>query len=409
MFQAQVVKYLLEGLAVAVASHLVAGNKLDIKEIAMLGVTAAAVFAVLEYYSPSIVAGARQGAGFGIGFKMVGGDEEDEEMDEEIGAEEMDEELEEEAPLPREATAPAPPMVHVPSPNSPYKLVDGLYSHKILLAGFNEDAKAANNLENCMNMSRYPWGEDGAQVGGAATEEKSEVTAEEESAKAAGESAAKVAEGESAKVAEAPETAVATEPEPVAATQVVIERGKNYRKAGTLYSGDLIDITTEDLYLQRGTIDSQIVFDKALTKVGTNLSKLRMVNPNHRRARQTPLNYGESVYIMHNAYFNNMNAPKFVKYGEHLQSHQDGPMYRSFKVFKADNKEQQGAVEPGAEVYLARGDQEGDDIYLKVEDDKSVTSKNTMDNATRFKVTLKRVYEAHNRNLCVCSNETIYP
>lgn len=68
-----VVKYILEGLAVSVASHLVSKNRLNFKEIALLGVTAALVFMVLDQFSPAVSAGARQGSGFGIGYKMVGG------------------------------------------------------------------------------------------------------------------------------------------------------------------------------------------------------------------------------------------------------------------------------------------------------------------------------------------------
>lgn len=68
-----VVKYILEGLAVSVASHLVSRNRLDLKEIALLGITAALVFMVLDQFSPAVSAGARQGSGFGVGHKLVGG------------------------------------------------------------------------------------------------------------------------------------------------------------------------------------------------------------------------------------------------------------------------------------------------------------------------------------------------
>ena len=66
-----IVKYISEGLAVAFASHLVAGNKLNLQEIIMLGLTAASVFVVLETYAPAIASGAHHGSGFGIGYNMV--------------------------------------------------------------------------------------------------------------------------------------------------------------------------------------------------------------------------------------------------------------------------------------------------------------------------------------------------
>ena len=66
------VKYLVEGGAVALAAYFIPRRKMDLQEIAMIAVTAAAVFAILDLYAPSIAAGARQGAGFGIGATQVG-------------------------------------------------------------------------------------------------------------------------------------------------------------------------------------------------------------------------------------------------------------------------------------------------------------------------------------------------
>lgn len=67
------VKYLLEGLAVAAAAFYIPRVKSDLREIAMIALTAAAVFALLDQFAPRVAVGARQGAGFGIGFKLVGG------------------------------------------------------------------------------------------------------------------------------------------------------------------------------------------------------------------------------------------------------------------------------------------------------------------------------------------------
>ena len=65
-------KYLLEGLAVAVAAYLIPGKKLRIEEIATLALTALAVFAILDIYAPSVGSSARTGAGFGLGAGLVG-------------------------------------------------------------------------------------------------------------------------------------------------------------------------------------------------------------------------------------------------------------------------------------------------------------------------------------------------
>jgi len=66
-------KYLVEGGAVALAAYLVPKTKLALGEIVMLAVTAAAVFAILELYSPAIGASARTGAGLSLGAGIVGG------------------------------------------------------------------------------------------------------------------------------------------------------------------------------------------------------------------------------------------------------------------------------------------------------------------------------------------------
>lgn len=66
-------KYLVEGLAVAFAAFLVPKSKLALGEIIILAVTAAAVFAILELYSPAIGASARTGAGLSLGAGVVGG------------------------------------------------------------------------------------------------------------------------------------------------------------------------------------------------------------------------------------------------------------------------------------------------------------------------------------------------
>ena len=65
-------KYILEGTAVAVATFLIPSKKLAYTDIIMIALTAAAVFAVLDQFSPLVAIGARQGSGFGIGYQQVG-------------------------------------------------------------------------------------------------------------------------------------------------------------------------------------------------------------------------------------------------------------------------------------------------------------------------------------------------
>jgi len=68
----RLVKYLLEGLAVAIAAYVLPGKTMKPTEIGMIALVATATFAILDIYAPSVGASARTGAGFGIGAGLVG-------------------------------------------------------------------------------------------------------------------------------------------------------------------------------------------------------------------------------------------------------------------------------------------------------------------------------------------------
>jgi len=68
----RIVKYLIEGLMVAIAAFAIPKKSLNMEEIIMLALTAAATFAILDTYIPSMGVSARTGAGFGIGANLVG-------------------------------------------------------------------------------------------------------------------------------------------------------------------------------------------------------------------------------------------------------------------------------------------------------------------------------------------------
>lgn len=68
----RVIKYLIEGLVVAAAAIFIPRRALPMDEVATLAVLAAVVFAILDAVSPSMGVTTRQGAGLGLGFKLVG-------------------------------------------------------------------------------------------------------------------------------------------------------------------------------------------------------------------------------------------------------------------------------------------------------------------------------------------------
>lgn len=71
-FFSNLTKYIVEGLVVAIVAFYIPQRNTDLKTVSMIGLIAALTFALLDYFSPSIGASSRLGAGFGIGSNLVG-------------------------------------------------------------------------------------------------------------------------------------------------------------------------------------------------------------------------------------------------------------------------------------------------------------------------------------------------
>jgi ABC-type Co2+ transport system permease subunit len=67
----RIIKYLVEGVMVAIAAFAIPKRSLNIEEIILIALTAAATFSILDTYIPSMGVSARTGAGFGIGANLV--------------------------------------------------------------------------------------------------------------------------------------------------------------------------------------------------------------------------------------------------------------------------------------------------------------------------------------------------
>jgi ABC-type Co2+ transport system permease subunit len=67
----RIIKYLVEGLMVAIAAYAIPKRSLNVEEIVMIALTAAATFSILDTYIPSMGVSARTGAGFGLGANLV--------------------------------------------------------------------------------------------------------------------------------------------------------------------------------------------------------------------------------------------------------------------------------------------------------------------------------------------------
>ncbi len=68
----RIIKYLVEGFMVALAAYAIPKRSLNIEEILMIALTAAATFSILDTYVPVMGISARSGTGLGIGLKLSG-------------------------------------------------------------------------------------------------------------------------------------------------------------------------------------------------------------------------------------------------------------------------------------------------------------------------------------------------
>jgi|TARA_Y100000992_G_C20962646_1_gene348933 hypothetical protein len=68
----RVIKYLVEGIVVALVAFAVPKKSLNIEEVVIIALTAAATFSILDVFIPAMGQTARTGAGFGVGANLVG-------------------------------------------------------------------------------------------------------------------------------------------------------------------------------------------------------------------------------------------------------------------------------------------------------------------------------------------------
>jgi len=67
------IKYVIEGIIVALAAYVIPKKSLNVEEVVVIALTAAATFSVLDVFIPSMGLGARSGASLAIGAGLAGG------------------------------------------------------------------------------------------------------------------------------------------------------------------------------------------------------------------------------------------------------------------------------------------------------------------------------------------------
>jgi hypothetical protein len=193
-----------------------------------------------------------------------------------------------------------------------------------------------------------------------------------------------------------------------------LELDNGSRMPNGLYSGDLIMLFSPDKQkvMQRGNVDSQIVFDLPLKYIGTNLSKVRFVlktQPQTENARNYPISYGDVVYLKHNIYYNNKNTDRFIKYGDRLQSHQDGNLFNEYVIFNKNNLNDKSPVQINEPFILSKNETTSSATFLTIELNGTVSSASALEKATGFNAIIYRPTELYNKHLDIALGDIIFP
>ena len=65
------IKYLIQGIAVAVAAYVIPNRKTNPHEVLIISTVAALTFFVLDIFTDDVAKGVRFGTGFGIGMSLI--------------------------------------------------------------------------------------------------------------------------------------------------------------------------------------------------------------------------------------------------------------------------------------------------------------------------------------------------
>jgi ABC-type Co2+ transport system permease subunit len=69
----RIIKYLVLGLVISVVAIVIPKKSLNLEEVIILALSAAATFSILDVFVPSMGESVRTGAATGLGINMIGG------------------------------------------------------------------------------------------------------------------------------------------------------------------------------------------------------------------------------------------------------------------------------------------------------------------------------------------------
>lgn len=190
-----------------------------------------------------------------------------------------------------------------------------------------------------------------------------------------------------------------------------------HREEGILYSGDLVEVECLDpvvegrtCVMQRDMFASEVMFGPVEL---ANLSKLRVVLPDHDTLRLKPVHYGDVVHLAHSGFTDNRNeAGYLIKRARTLVSHQKGEEFAAFRLRRASDVDDSSPVMSRTNILFEAVETGGlPAAYLCVREDHKVDDAAGTDisRATRFRLRIVRPAELGDRHLDLAPGEILFP
>lgn len=166
---------------------------------------------------------------------------------------------------------------------------------------------------------------------------------------------------------------------------------------GNIKSEEIIELTSKDgeQKIGRGTNHSQLTLMNE-----SNLSLLRFVSMTDK------LKYREPVELVHNIYKDGQNVPRFVKYGQYLQSHYSGPRWRTFYLLDANDPNKTGNIKSGSLIHIWASE---DDVQEDGQHFVGLVKDYLARTVTRDKATIFKITGTGKTKACICPDQPLYP
>jgi hypothetical protein len=186
--------------------------------------------------------------------------------------------------------------------------------------------------------------------------------------------------------------------------QVHNAKSGRVHNAKGVHSGDIINIYNGNNIIQRKTDTNNIICQKQLLHIKTNLSKLRLEKNNN----YDPLHYGDFIYIKHNVYEDYKNQTKYITHYPKLTSHQTDNSYGRFQIFDATNIFNIGIVEYEVPIILCSDNTISENKYLRIDKDGQIYSDAKIKKAAHFTLELVLKSNKDNNHLIIKPNEILH-